>query len=145
MSVASFFAGIENGLHSFGAWVEKVWTKIYASAPTIEHIADVTLTYAISAVSLILPAVDPAAVPVVQPILSEIQKDLAVASGLIYDFGPSLNVSNILSSVASNLTNLLAAGHVKDAAMVAKITQLVNTISSLAAAITKSLATPPAA
>jgi hypothetical protein len=140
MSIESFFAGIPKAAHTFGAWFEKEWAKLYKDAPAIEKVADATLTYAGPALDLVLADVDPAAAAVVAPIIAEAQKDLSVANGLIYDFGATPNAASILTTVENNLGSILAAGHIKNSATVAKLTGIINGIGSLAAAILKSIA-----
>jgi hypothetical protein len=95
---------------------------------------------------IILGALDLPAAAIVGPIIAEIQKDLHVASGLIFDFGASPQAATILQSVEANLQGLLDAGHIKDVALQGKITMVINTIGSLATSLLNALEPPaPAA
>lgn len=134
-----------SALKGFGAWVAKEFTKVFNAAPTIEKIADTVLSYAATALQIILGALDPPAAAIVGPIIAEIQKDLHVASGLIFDFGASPQAATILQSVETNLQGLLDAGHIKDVALQGKITLVINTIGSLATSLLNALEPPTTA
>ena len=127
-------------LKGFGGWFAKSWQKLFNAAPTIEHVADTVITYAAPALQIILGAVGagPEAA-VVQAVITEIQKDLHVASGLIYDFGANPNASSILSAAVKDLQGLLDAGHIKDQALQGKVTLVINTVSSLVSSLDASL------
>ena len=124
-----------SALKGFGGWVAKEWTKLFAAAPAIEHIADTVFMYVVPALQIILGAVAPEDAVIVAPILKEIQKSVTVVSGLIFDFGASPTTANMVAAIEKDLTDLLAAGHIKDAALVSKIQLIVNTIGSLATAL----------
>jgi hypothetical protein len=127
--------GFLSVLKGFGSWVAKELGKLAKAAPQIEKIADITLAYVGPALTVILAACDPPAAAVVGPIFAEIQKDLHVASGLIYDFGSNPTAASIVSGVEAQLSDILAAGHIKDPALVQKIQMLATTIGSLATAL----------
>jgi hypothetical protein len=129
-------------LKGFGAWVAREWAKMATEAPKIEKIADAVLSYAAPALQIVLGALDPPAAAIVAPIIAEIQKDLHVASGLIYDFGATPSAAGILASVEQDLQGLLTAGHIKDPNLQAKVTMIVNTVGSLATAIAAALKPP---
>lgn len=134
-----------SALKGFGAWVAREWAKIISETPKIEKIADTVISYAAPALQLILGALDPPAAAVVGPIIAEIQKDLHVASGLIYDFGANPSAANILATVTKDLQGLLDAGHITNPDLVKKVTLIVNTVGSLATSLLQSLETAPAA
>ena len=134
-----------SALKGFGGWFAKEWTKVFNAAPTIEKIADTVISYAAPALQLILGALDPPAAALVGPIISEVQKDLHVASGLIFDFGANPNAVSILNGVTSNLNDLLAAGHIKDERLQDKVTMVANTIGSLVQSMQTTLSSPPPA
>src|SRR5579885_3650133 len=91
----SIFSSIENAAHSFAAWVEKEWKKLYNEAPKLEQVADTVLAYVGPALQTVvtLEAGGPAGA-IVGSVIQEAQKDLTAASGLIYDFGatPSIEI-----------------------------------------------------
>lgn len=126
-------------LKGFGGWVAKTWQKIFATAPTIEHVADTVFAYVVPALQIVLGMVAPEEVAVVTPIITEIQKSVSVVSGLIYDFGASPTAANMVSVIEKDLADLLAAGHIKDQALVAKIEGIVNTVGSLATSLSGAL------
>jgi len=134
-----------SALKGFGGWVAKEFTKIFNAAPAIEKVADATLSYVAPALQIILGLLDPPAAAIVGPIFAEFQKDIHVASGLIYDFGANPNAVSILSGITKDLSDLLAAGHIKDANLVSKVQTIVNTVASLVEALTNSLKPQPAA
>lgn len=122
---------IFTALHTFGAWVEKELAKLEKEAPAFEAIADATLKYVGPALSVIVGIVNPAAGSIVSAVIADAQKDLLAASGLIHDFGASPTVQSILNSTSSNLSALLTAGHITDAATVAKVQRVVAEIEGL--------------
>lgn len=137
-----------SALKGFGAWIVKEFTKLHNEAPAIEKVADTVISYAAPALQIILGALDPPAVAIVGPIIAEVQKDLHVASGLIFDFGANPNAVSILSAVTKDLQGILDAGHIKDSALQGKVSLIIQTVSSLTESLISALgnpATPPAA
>lgn len=132
-------------LKGFGGWFAKEWQKLFNAAPQIEKVADAAISYAAPALQIILGMLNPEAAAAAGPIIAEVQKDLHVASGLIYDFGASPNAVSILNGVTTNLNDLLNAGHIKDTNAQNKVTLVVNTISSLVTALETAITPPPAA
>lgn len=122
--------------HSFTAWAATEWSKIYNEAPKVEHVADTALKYAIPAVGILVQQYGSA--PEAQKavsVLTEAQKDMQAASGLIYDFGATPSAGSILNGVQSNLTSILADAHVKNTNTVDKITNIINVIAPIAEAL----------
>jgi len=122
-------------LKGFGGWVAKEWAKVYSAAPKIEQVADTVFKYVVPALQIILTSLAPEDAAVVGPIFAEIQKDVSVASGIIFDFGATPTAGSLVSAIEKDLTDLLAAGHIKDQALVAKVQLVVNTVGSLASAL----------
>lgn len=139
----SIFAKIANAEHTFAAWAEKQLAKLSTEAPKIEQVADTVLTYAGPALQTIvtLEAGAPAGA-IVAKVVQQAQADLTAASGLIYDFGATPSAGSVIASVQSNLSTLLAAGHITDAGSVATANKIVNELGALVAAI---VPTPAAA
>lgn len=132
----SIFSKIASAEHTFAAWVENEWTKLFNAAPEIERIADTVLKYAVPAISIIVGAEAGApAGAAVSAIGAEAQKDLIAASGLIYDFGATPTAASVISGVQNNLAGLLTAGHVTNTTSVANVTKVVNTLGALVAAL----------
>lgn len=131
------FEKIKIAEHTFASWLEIEYAKLYKATPAITHVADVIIKYAVPAISLIVSAeVGPGAGAEVQAVGIEAQKDLLVASSLIYDFGPNPKAADLIAGVSSNLTGLISAGHVTNAQSVANVTKVANTVAALAQALT---------
>lgn len=122
-------------LKGFGGWVAKEWTKIFGGTKTLVQIADAVFAYVVPALNIILGMVAPEEAVIVAPILAEIQKSVTVVSGLIFDFGANPTTVSMVQAIEKDLGDLLAAGHIKDAALIAKIQGIVQTIGTLATAL----------
>jgi hypothetical protein len=124
-----------SALKGFGGWVAKEWTKVFNAAPTIEAVADTVFKYVVPALQIILAAVAPEDAAIVAPIITEVQKDVSVVSGLIFDFGANPTAASMVAAIETDLTDLLTAGHIKDTALTAKLQLVINTVGSLATAL----------
>ena len=122
-------------LNGFGGWVAKEWAKIFGGTKTLVQIADAVFAYVVPALNIILGMVAPEEAVIVAPILAEVQKSVTVVSGLIFDFGANPTTVSMVQAIEKDLGDLLAAGHIKDAALVAKIEGVAKTIGSLATAL----------
>ena len=122
--------------HSTVAWLETEITKIEGKAPAIEKVIDAGLKYVGLAAQVALDATgDPAAAAVVGSVVSEAQTDLAVASALVADFGPTPTAASDFAAVQTNLNGLLTAGHVTSATSVAAVTKAVSEVGVIATAV----------
>lgn len=141
----SIFTDIEKAEHTFAAWAEKELEKVYSEAPKIEQIADAVLKYAGPALQIVATAEGgSAAGQVVGSVISDAQTSLVAASGLIADAGPTPTAASIVSSVQTNLSSLLTAGHVSNPTSVALTTKVVNSLGALSTALTNAAAPAPA-
>jgi hypothetical protein len=115
---ASFFSRIK-------AWLKKV----LGSAPAWEHTASETLTFAAPLAETIvgLTAGEPAAAAIAS-VVAKIQTGLAAAAVTIEGAGPSPTLTSTLNSVKENITTLLTAGQIKDAATQAKVQAIADTL-----------------
>ena len=121
---------------STASWIEKELARIEGAAPTIEKVIDATLTYIGPVLVIALDAVgDPALAVVVQAIVVESQKALAVASALVHDFGPTPTAATAFSAVATNLADILAVGKITSKTTVAAITKAVSEVGVVASAV----------
>jgi hypothetical protein len=134
----SIFTGIQNIEHTFAGWAEKELAKLYGEAPKIEQVAGTILTYAGPALQTVvtLEAGAPAGA-IVGKVIQDAQADLTAASGLIYDFGATPTIGSIIASVKTNLSALLAAGHVSNPTSVAGVNQVIGELDTLATTISK--------
>lgn len=137
----TIFATLSKWEHTFTGWMAKEWKKVYAAEPEIQAIADTTFKYAIPALSIVAGSMGGApAEALVTSVLTEAQRDLHAVSGLIFDFGPSPQVSSILGAVQSNLGGLLTDAHVTSTKSVDGVTKVMNTLQALQASVEAELA-----
>ncbi len=132
-------------LHTFSAWAEKELAGIVGKAPVIEQAAASILKYAGPALQVVVTAeAGGPAGALVGKVLADAQAGLTAVSGLIYDFGAQPTFCSVVSSVQTNLSSLLSAGHITNATSVATITKVATDLGSLSTALSGQPA-PPAA
>ncbi len=133
MSIFSNLATVE---HTFAAWAEKEWATVYKEAPAVENVLAATLKYAGPALQTVVTVeAGGSAGAVVGKVLADAQAGLVAASGLVYDFGATPTVGGVVSSVSSNLSGLLTAGHITNPTSIATVTKVVTELDALVAAI----------
>lgn len=126
-------------LHTFGAWAEKELAALVGKAPAVEQVIASVLKYAGPALQTVVTAeAGASAGALVGKVIADAQAGLTAASGLIYDFGASPSLASVVSSVESNLSALLSAGHVTNSNSVATVTKVVTELGSLATALSSS-------
>ena len=126
-------------LHTFGAWAEKELAALVGKAPAVEQVIASVLKYAGPALQTVVTAEAGApAGELVGKAVADAQAGLTAASGLIYDFGASPSFASVVSSVQSNLSALLSAGHVTNSNSVATVTKVVTELGSLVTALSSS-------
>ncbi len=126
-------------LHTFGAWAEKELAALVGKAHAVEQVIASVLKYAGPALQTVVTAEAGApAGALVGKVIADAQAGLTAASGLIYDFGASPSLASVVSSVESNLSALLSAGHVTNSNSVATVTKVVTELGSLATALSSS-------
>lgn len=134
------FSEVKEAEHTVVSWFAKEYAAFYKEEPLIDGIVDSTVKYVEIGLPIVLDATGEAALePAVEGVLNEVVSDLKVVSATVYDFGPSPSTASILSSVQANLNSLETAGHVKDAAKLAKLKMIVNAVGALAAVIVKAI------
>jgi hypothetical protein len=132
----SIFTKIEGVEHSTIVWLDGELLKIEGAEPKIASLVDTGLTYITPCLQIALSAVgDPAAAAIVGSVSVQAQKDLAVASALVTDFGPTPTAASAFAAVQTNLSALLTAGHVTSATSVAAVTKAVSEVGVLATAV----------
>lgn len=140
----SFFQKLEGAEHTFAAWAEKELAKIQGAAPTLEAIADTTLTYLGPILQTIVSAeAGTKAGGEVSSVIQQAQQDLTAVRGVIQDAGASPSVTSVLGAVSSNLSGLLTAGHVTSTKSVGLVNKVLGEINTLAGAVTATPAPPP--
>lgn len=132
----SLISAIKNAEHTFAAYAEKIWTKIYGAAPKIEEITATVLKYVGPALQMVVSAeIGAPAGAVVGSVIGEVQTDLLAASSLIYDFGATPSLTSVFTGVNNDLAGLLTDGHVTSTASVAIVNRVIKEIETLASAI----------
>jgi hypothetical protein len=136
----SIFTKIETKIvsaeHSTFAWIEKELTAIHGEAPAIEKVINAILKYVGPVLQIALVASgNPAAAAAAGLIITEAKTDLAVASALVTDFGPTPTAASAFTSVQTNLSGLLTAGHVTSTQSVAAVTKAVSEVGVIASAV----------
>ena len=131
----SIFSSIENAEHTFAAWAEKELTKILGKAPTFLQIADTTLNYAGPILQTILVLVGQTATATeAGAVITQVQQDIVVVRAVIMDAGATPSAQSMLSSIQTNLSAALAAGHITNPVSVALVNKLLKEFASLLAA-----------
>lgn len=137
----SLLTTIKNAEHTFAAYAEKVWAKIYGATPKIASIISTVLKYVGPALQMVVTAeAGGPAGAIVGSVIGEVQTDLLAASSLVYDFGASPSLSSVFSGVTSDLSALLTAGHIKSAGSVAIVNRVIQEIEVLATAVENAVA-----
>ena len=133
--------------HKLEDWFEKLATD----ANKADLVASSTLKYVAPLVEGIATAtMGEAASAEIKAIITETQTDLATAAMFLPEVSTpgssaGATVTNLLSSVQSNLKGLLAAGHIKNTATISKVTGVVDVITGELGAVISSLPSATAA
>lgn len=141
----SFFSNIVSAAKTFGLWAEGVLSLLHKDAPALAVTAAAILKYAGPALQTIVTveAGGPAGA-LVGKVVADAQAGIVAASGFIYDYGAVPTAASITGSVVTNLSALLAAGHVVNPASVATVNTVVTNLNNLTTALTGAPATPAA-
>jgi hypothetical protein len=128
-----FFSNLE---HTTMAWIEKTLAEIEGKAPKIASVIDAGIKYITPVLQIALNAAgEPAVAAIIGNVATQAQSDLAVASALVTDFGPTPTAASAFSAIQANLSSLLTAGHVTSTKSVAAVTKAVNEVGAIATAI----------
>lgn len=125
-------------MKSFFAKVWGFFSSLFGSGTKLNNTILGTLKFSAIAVEGVLAVVDPAVEPAAAEVLNEIQTDFGLASGLVGSVTGSdlkTQLTNLFTGINSNLSQLLQAGHIKDAALTQKVTALAGVISQELSAI----------
>jgi hypothetical protein len=123
----SIFSGIEKAVKSTAAWIEKEFTKVLKTTPTVLSIVDTTLSYTSVLIEIIVERLAGTAdEEETAKVLAEVRADIKVVQAVLYDTGASATVSSLLDSIIANLTTLEKAGHISDTATVALISKVLT-------------------
>lgn len=123
---------------------EKLWKHI----PQDEATALTTVNYLAPLVLTVIACADAPLLPVIAPIITEVQQALTAVAVVLRAGGPQTTVASFLDSIKANLASLLQAGEVKNSASAAKITgivtEVITEVESLIAVFTPAPVTLPA-
>jgi hypothetical protein len=131
-----FFTEVVGLEHTTMAWIEKTLAEVEGKAPGIEKIIDAGITYITPVLQIATNAAgDPALAAQIGAVSAQAKTDLAVASALVTDFGPTPTAASAFTAVQTNLGALLTAGHVKSAQSVAAVSKAMNEVGAIATAV----------
>ena len=137
----SFKTGFESFFEKIGAELKKILAN-----PNIEQQISTDLGIVAPLLSSILVFTgDAPAAAIVSEVVVQAQVDLLKIQGMVatYELGDHSTikaaVGDALNDITTNLSGLLSAGHIKDEAVVAKVTAIINTIAGEAKAILAAL------
>jgi phage-related tail protein len=131
-----FFSGITSAFHTFAAWAEKELGLLNKAMPSLEQTAASILKYAGPALQMVITAEAGApAGAIVGKVLADAQAALTAAAGFIYDYGATPTAATITQSAVTNLSSLLAAGHITNSTSVATVTTVINNLNNLTQAL----------
>jgi len=131
----SIFTGLIKELHSFASWAEKELAKVFKAAPSIVQITDTVIDYVGPILEAIVAAEAGApAAAVVAGVITEVQSDLVVVGGLIYDIGTAPSVAAKIQAMEADMNGLLTAGHITDQKTVTLVTLVIREFGALLSA-----------
>jgi hypothetical protein len=129
----SIFSGIANAAKSTAAWIEKTFTKILETAPSVLSVIDTTLSYTSVLIEIIVERVaGTSAEAETVKVLAEVRSDIVVLQAVLYDTGTSTTVSSLLDAIIANLKALETAGHISDTATVTILTKVLTELDVIA-------------
>jgi len=106
------------------------FAKVFKNAPSDTAAALSVINTIAPEAELVFALVDPTLAVVANPIITEIQADLATVANLLKS-GNTVSVGTFLTAIKSNLTALLTAGHITDPTSVTKVTGIVSAVDVL--------------
>jgi hypothetical protein len=122
--------------HTFASWVEKELQNLEKKAPTIERIVDTSVSYIGPVLQIALTSLgDAPAASLVDDVVSKTNQDLAVASALITDFGPTPTAASIFASVKTNLGAVLTDANVTNPTTVDAVNKAISEVGALETAV----------
>ena len=129
----SFFGDIANAAKSTASWIEKTFTKILKTAPSVLSVIDTILSYTSVLIEIIVERMaGTTAEAETVKVLAEVRSDIAVLQAVLYDTGTSTTVSGLLDAIIANLKALEAAGHISDTATAAILTKVLTELDVIA-------------
>jgi hypothetical protein len=98
---------------------------------TISSVLKIVVPLVAGVIGLVAPEAEAAEVTAA---VNEVVSDFGVVSGLVQTFDPltgdaKAQIVSILGGIKANLAALLAAGHIKDAALTAKVTTIFGIVT----------------
>lgn len=113
------------------AGIESMWKKL----PAATVAASSAINYVVPFVESLDEIIVPEFAPVLNPILDKIKVGLTALKVTVQDAGPAPTVASIVASVNTNLSALVAAAQIKDAALAGKIQAVATLVTGELSAI----------
>ena len=131
-----FFSSIAGAEHTVAAFLERELTALEGKEPQIERVIDGSLKWAGPALQFALSASgNTVAAGIAGKVIAQAQADLKVGSALVYDFGPVPSAASIFTSVSTNLSGLLTAGHITSQKSIDAVKKVVGDVGALGTAV----------
>lgn len=142
MATATAPNSVEKFFESAWSWIKKAFTTAENEAPAIMATANAIAPEA----EAIFALTDPAAAAIVNPIVNEVQADLATVVTMAKN-GSFSSIPNFITSIKANFSTLVSEAHIKDAGSLAKAQGILSSIVAALNSISASAqaATPAAA
>lgn len=112
--------------------IESMWKKIPAATVAMSSAINYVVPFVESLDEIIVPEF----APVLNPILDKVKVGLTALKVTVQDAGPAPTIATIVASVNTNLTALVSAAQIKDAALAAKIQAVATLVTGELAAFT---------
>lgn len=121
------------------SFFSKLWTAVkslWKKAPSIGVAVASAINYIVPFIEGLDEIITPELAPELNPILDKIKVGITALKVTVSDIGPNPNFTAIVTSINTNLTALIAAAQVKDAATAEKIQAVATLVTGELAAIT---------
>ena len=142
--MSTFLGEFKTFFENFG----HVFKDIFKKAPTYEQSAIAVVAYVAPALQIILGLLDPAALPIVNPIISRVEANLAALKTITSSIqvapgsSTSAGTQQVLAEIQSDMGAILGLAQVKNAA---KFNQVETTVNGILAEVQLLVQTAPAA
>lgn len=124
----------------------KLWSGIksmWKKAPAAEVAAASAINYVVPFIESLDEIILPEFAPILNPILDKIKVGLTALKVTIQGAGPTATVASIMGSINTNLTTLVSAAQIKDAALAQKIQAVATLVMGELSAISSTSAPTP--
>ncbi len=139
----SFFGSIKTFAEKF----EAEFVRLFKKAPSYEQKAAAVISFIAPVIPIIVGLLDPAALPIVNPIIAVVEKDLGVVQAVTTSVSaapgsPALTqVETALTGISENFGGILQLAEVKNSAKASQINTEVTGVLNEVNALLKDLPT----